>query len=416
MPSNGSAVPKEYRFNLAPELIRSFSDPHNHELTIHHAYIPVRSFAHGRMPDKVNPRSHEKLAGRVPEAIEESVKKWPQWFHILNRGLLVLAEKAWYDNRTKTFHVFIATEDENGLADGATTDRVLEKVKNGVSLATFESLSDDEMPEYLKDAFVHVEVISGQMGDMLVPLTEARNTSVQVKAFSIENLGGGFDWLKDVVEASEFRGRVRYKENDQEPVDVRTVLGLLTLFHPKWNDLQREPVIAYTSKGLVLDNYRNDEWKPGYELLAPVVVDILRLYEHIYANFPEQYKEYNSRQGYGSKLGLRKEVRYAKKAIKLPLTGWETNYALPDGWLYPLLAAFRMLLVFPRSSRGKVEWLTAPQDFFDEHGHEFVGDVVEQSETLGRNPNATGKSRPLWNNLRKAMELHRMKLEVAGRI
>jgi len=413
MPSTRSSTPKEYRFHLSPESIRSFADPHNPELTIHHAYVPVRSFAHGRLPDKVNPRSHEKLTGRVPDAIEESVKKLPQWFHILNRGLLVLAEKAWYDNRTKTFHVYIATEDENGLADGATTDRVLQKVKNGASIADFESLSAEEMPDYLKDAYVHVEVISGQIGDMLVPLTEARNTSVQVKAFSIENLGGGFDWLKDVIEGSEFRGRVRYKENDPQPVDVRTVLGLLTLFHPKWNDLGREPVIAYTSKGLVLDNYRSDEWKPSYKLLAPVAVDILRLYEYIHANFLEEYKEYNLRQGTGSKLGLRKEVRYSKKPVRLPLTGWQTNYIIPDGWLYPMLAAFRMLLVFPRNGRGKVGWVTNPEDFFDTHGHEFVADVVEQSETLGRNPNATGKSRPLWNNLRKAMELHRIKLEMA---
>jgi hypothetical protein len=39
--------------------------------------------------------------------------------------------------------------------------------------------------------------------------------------------------------------------------------------------------------------------------------------------------------------------------------------------------------------------------------------VVDQSESLGRNPAATGKSRPLWNNLRKSMELHRMKIDHA---
>ena len=36
---------------------------------------------------------------------------------------------------------------------------------------------------------------------------------------------------------------------------------------------------------------------------------------------------------------------------------------------------------------------------------------MDQSESLGRNPQSTGKSRPLWNNLRKSMELNRMKLE-----
>jgi hypothetical protein len=367
------------------------------------------------MPDDINPRSHDQLGGRVPEAIENCVKNRSSWFHILNRGLLVLAEKAWYDNRTNTFHVLLAAEDEHGLADGATTDRVLLNFKREVSLADFENLSEKEIPPSLKEAHVHVEVISGDIGDMLVPLTEARNTSNAVKAFAIENLGGGFDWLKDVIEGSEFRGRVKYRENDPEPVDIRTVLGLLTLFHPKWNELGREPLIAYTSKGLVLDNYRSDEWKPDYKMLAPVVVDILRLYDYIHVNFNQQYKKYNENQGSGSKLGKRKEVRYSeKKPFKLPLTGWETHHLIADGWLYPLLAAFRLLLAFPKNGRGQVKWVTNPQDFFDKNGYEFVGDVVEQSETLGRNPNATGKSRPLWNNLRKAMELHRMKLEMAG--
>ncbi|MFQ5664718.1 MAG: AIPR family protein [Terriglobia bacterium] len=420
MSSIRNFTPKEYRFAVSPDLVRSFRDPHNPELTIHHAYIPIRSFAHGRLPDKVNPRSHEKLTGRVPQAIENSVKNFTRWFHNLSRGLLVLAEKAWYDNRAKMLHVVIGSDDENGLADGATVDRVLDRVKTAASLADFASLSEDEIPDYLKEAYVHVEILSGEIGqDMLVRLTDARNTSVQVKAFSLENLGGGFDWLKKLIEASEFRGRVRYKENDPQPVDVRSVLGLLTLFHPKWNELGREPVLAYTSKGLVLDNYRSDDWKPGYKLLEPVVVDILRLFEYIHLKFHDQYKQYNSKQGSGSKLGARKEVRYAdsdKKAFALPLTGSRTRYFIPDGWLYPLLAAFRMLIVFPKNARGQVRWIVPdPRAFFDTHGHEFVGDVVEQSETLGRNPNATGKSRPLWNNLRKAMELHRIKLEMALR-
>jgi hypothetical protein len=108
----------------------------------------------------------------------------------------------------------------------------------------FEKLGEHEIPSNLKEAFVHLEVISGGLNEMLVPLTRARNTSNQVKEFAIENLGGGFDWLKEVIENSQFRGRVRYRENDPEPVDVRTVLGILTLFHPKWNELGKEPVIV----------------------------------------------------------------------------------------------------------------------------------------------------------------------------
>lgn len=416
MPSASATPSREYRFSVSPDLVRSFDDPHIEGLHIHHAYVKIRTFPHGKLPDDVNPRSHENPTGRVPSLIEDSLKDHPKWFHILNRGLLVIAQRCWYDNKTQTFHVLIDSPDAGGLADGATTDRVLAKAKRVATLADFESLTEREIPEHLKEAFVHVEVISGEFDDMLVPLTGARNTSNQVKEFALENLGGGFDWLKEVVEASEIRGHVRYRENDPEPVDVRTVLGLLTLFHPKWNEEGKEPVVAYTNKGAILDYYREPEWRASFESLRPVVVDILRLFDYVHVRFPDQYEKYKNNQGIGSKLGARKEVKYAngkRKPFKLSLTNQETRYFIPDGWLYPLLASFRMLLVFPKSGRGQVKWLTEPEAFYDKNGHELVGDIVEQSESLGRNANATGKSRPLWNNLRKAMELHRMKLDRA---
>jgi AIPR protein len=415
MASNvNTAGPREFRFKVSSNNIRSLKDPHNENLQIHHAYIPVRTFAHGKLPDNVNPRSHENVTGRVPEAIEDSLRERSKWFHLLNRGLVVVAQKAWYDNRSQMFHIVISSDDENGLADGATTDRVVAKVKKSISLADFDTLDEAEIPTFLRDAFVHVEVISGEIGDMLVPLTGARNTSNQVKEFSLENLGGGFDWIKDVLEHSEFRGRVRYKENDPEPVDVRTVLGLLTLFHPKWTQLAKEPVIAYTGKGAILDLYRDEEWRPGYESLRAVLVDILGLYEYLHLEFPQQYEKYKDSLGTGSKLGARKEVRYTEgRSHTLPLTGKKTKYLIPDGWLYPLAGAFRILLEVPKNGRGHAKWVTNPRAFFDKFGHEFIADIVEQSESLGRNPQSTGKSRPLWNNLRKSVELHRLKLAQA---
>ena len=69
-----NTFPREYRFKVSQDCIRSFKDPHNPELQIHHVYLPVREFAHGLLPDDVNPRSHEKVTGRVPNLIETSLK------------------------------------------------------------------------------------------------------------------------------------------------------------------------------------------------------------------------------------------------------------------------------------------------------------------------------------------------------
>jgi hypothetical protein len=67
-----------YRFKISQD-----KDPHNPELQIYHVYIPVSEFAHGRLPDKVNPRSHEDPSGRIPELIAGSLKENPTWFHLL---------------------------------------------------------------------------------------------------------------------------------------------------------------------------------------------------------------------------------------------------------------------------------------------------------------------------------------------
>ena len=398
--------PHEYRLPVTQDLVRSVKSPHSNleHLTIMHAMVKVSDFPNGEIPDKVNPRCHEKIkmTSRVPEAIEDTLQNDPEFFHLLNRGCLIICKKAWYDNQTKTLHFLIENEDEHGMVDGATTDRVLARLKQQVSKADFSTLKDSEIPDCYKEAYLHVEIIAGDIDAALrVSLADARNTSEQVKEFSLLDLDNKFDWLKDILESSELRGRIRYRENDTQPVDVRTVLALLTLFHPMWSkDGEKDPIVAYTGKGAILDNYKKPEWIEGYKKLTPVVVDILKLYDYIHVKFQEQYMKCS---GSHSKLGRRREVRYitdAKKAKELPITRTKTQYVLPDGWLYPLLAAFRVLLDWPTSGRAQVKWIQDPFKYFDANGAELVSDIIDQSEELAHNPNAAGKSQRLWRGLR----------------
>lgn len=352
------------------------------------------------------------MTSRIPEAIEDTLVERPELFHLLNRGCLILAKKAWYDNQNRMLHFVVESEEENGMVDGATTDRVLHELKKQASNADFESLKENEIPDHFKEAYIHLEIIAGDVEqDLRLKLADARNTSEQVKEFSLQDLGGNFDWLKDnILEKSEFRGKIRYRENDSKPVDIRIVLALLTLFHPNWNKINRDPIIAYTGKGGVLDLYTKKDdlnWRDGYEKLTPVVLDILKLYDHVHVEFQTAYKAAYGADGSRAQLGKRKEVHFINKSTKakeLPLTGNRTQYVLADGWLYPLLASFRMLLEWPKAGRGEVKWKTDPFKFFSEHGSELVYFLVERSEELGRNPNATGKSKGVWGGLKIMVE------------
>jgi hypothetical protein len=399
----------EYSIQTGVDTVRVFTDPHNSKLNIIHAYVPIRNFPSGQVSDDINPRSHEKLPNRLANTIEDSLKNNPQFFHLLNRGVLVLADKARYDNLTETLSFTVSDAHQNGMADGATTDRVLARIKT--EIPEFDKLKLENIPEYLQDANVHVEIISGDIGGMLVDLASARNTSVQVKEFALENLGGGFDWLKSSLQGTEFENRIRFRENDSQPVDVRQILGLLTLFHPKWSQEKREPIIAYSNKGDVLDHFRDKEWKDGYRSLEKVTVDILRMYDYINVNFQKRYEEYKVQIGSKARLGMRKEVRFKDTGFYvLPLSQQKTQYLIPDGWLYPILGSFRMLLKY-NSPPGFAEWLLDPFRFFDGIGSNLIADVVEESEAMNHNAASVGKSRPLWNSLRKSVEMRRLNIQ-----
>jgi hypothetical protein len=403
MSTSVSSYPREYRIRVSQEMIRSFPDPHNSDVRIIHAYVKVADFPHSKMPDEINPRRHEKLTGRIPKDIKESIEDGPYQFHLLNRGLLIIAQKTWYDNKQGILHIVIDKESDGGLADGATTDRVIGDLKKSVSNTDFELLKPEEIPSYLQDSYVHIEIISGVNGEILIPLTAARNTSLQVKEFALEDLGHGYDVLKKVFEESRYKNKIRYRENDIQPVDIRNVLALLTLFHPRWDIKGGEPVIAYSAKGSVLKYYQDEDWKEGYLGLAPVAVDILDFYVYVQVHFHQQYQK---AFGNKSKLGKRKEVRYTEgKTISIPYTSDKIKYGIADGWLYPLVAAFRPLLIWPKNVRGNVEWMMRPEECFDKYGNILLPMLIEYSENMGRNANATGKSKFLWTSLRDKVSL-----------
>jgi hypothetical protein len=147
------------------------------------------------LPDDINPRSHEDVSGRIPQAIERSLLENPTDFHLLNRGELILAQTCRYDNHNKTLEITIESREDRGLADGATTDRVIAQAEDEASRRN-SPYSPEQVADSLGKAFVHIEVIAGNVREKLVRLAGARNASNQVKEFALENLGGGFDWLE----------------------------------------------------------------------------------------------------------------------------------------------------------------------------------------------------------------------------
>lgn len=330
-----------------------------------------------------------------------------------------VTKEATYDARSEKLSIEIPDADRYGMVDGATTDRTLARLKKHLieniqttepNVQSFEQLKLDELPPYMKDAVVRVEIIAGNVDDLIVPLAGARNTSKQVEEFTLQNLDGAFTWIKEAIEKTEFKDKIRFREAELDaPFEVRKLLSLLTLFHPRWTTEGEEPTVAYTAKGQVLNQYLTPEWRAGYVALKDVLPDILRLYDWIGARFTDNY------QGSGrGNIKNRKVIKHYKRGFHhLKLTGAKIEYHVPDALIYPILAAFRALLEFPNG--GPARWQVSPVKidpfkFWDEVGRTMVDDVMSTAKTLKDNPLQVGKFKGLWKNLHKTVEMRKLRL------
>jgi hypothetical protein len=386
-------------------------------VTICHLYPTLSSWIGREAPDDVNPRSHEEgaLTGSVPRAIEQTIKDSPDDFYLANRGETILAESISFDPETQVVSIALTDHSgdsaRHGVADGGTTDAIIAKVQREVAElcgAEFRGLTVEQLPTFLRNARVHLEVIVGlEDRDRIMRLVQGRNTSRQVKLWTIADFKGSFDWIKEILEAddSPLKGKVGYEENAAAPVNILEVLAILTLFHPMYDSKGKAPTIAYSSKGRMDQRLTDQQAAPGYRMLAPILREILRLHDHVYSNFHAKYREAVP----GGRLGRRgknDDRVFPKNPRVLPLTGVTSQYVIPTGVLYPLLASLRALIRFPKEGdAGGATWRIDPFEFFDRNGAELMENVISQLDVLQNNPQTMGKTKTVYTALHDRVRL-----------
>jgi len=425
MRTNSASAPvKSIAFSIDKEHYRRIEvEP---GVTICHLYPTLIAWVGREAPDDVNPRSHEEKAitGSVPKAIEQTIRENPDDFYLANRGETILAQSVSFDPDKQRIEVVLTDYSgesaRHGVADGGTTDAVISRIQKEIAdshKVEYRNLTADQVPQYLRNARVHLEVIVGlEDRDRIARLVQGRNTSRQVKPWTIADFKGSFDWIKDILEANEsqFKGKIGYEENAAAPVNILEVLAILTLFHPMYDAKGKAPTVAYSSKGRMDRRLTDKDAEPGYRVLSPVLRDILRLHDYVYANFHAKYKEAVP----GGKLGRRGKTDdrvFPKSAKTLPLTGLGTQYQVPTGVLYPLLGSLRALVRFPKDGKKSgASWRVDPFEFFDKSGGELMENLIAQLEFVQNNPQTMGKTKPVYTALHDRARLLVAEIEHAG--
>ena len=336
-------------------------------------------------PMDTNPRE-QKMTTNVAKKIKESLLNTSELnFFLLNRGILLSAKDVSYSNYSNEMTISFEDPELHGNVDGGHTYKTILQFRDQL----------DKGQQYVK-----IEILTGIEG-IFQSLAAARNTSVQVQDKSIAELEDRFDIIKNTLANENYISRVFFKENDAGDIDVADLLAILNMFNiSRYNGMTSFPINSYSSKKKCIDLYISDHKEYGesaenpYVKMMHIMPDIFRLYDAIEVGMNRFYRQKNPGGRYGATKGV--QVPKAGQEIRSKFLSNEMEAASPNGFIYPILGAFRALV---EEKDGKYCWKTNPFAVLEKVGAELVESTVSMSRSLGNNPQSVGKEANIWKTL-----------------
>lgn len=388
----------------------------------HQFDVPVRDLDRLHIYSGANPRKHPKVKSRVARQIRQSLLNEdtvPDAFHLAHLGITVIAtEFSKVDGREDTYKLKFRVDDSDEPQDG---------IVNGLhTLAVIEDLLASGM-EISPSQYVSFTVITGipaEERSTIVPfIAKGRNTVLQVKDESIDNLMKRFSTLQDEISPLPYVDKIGWEESADTPYDVLDVLAIMTalnpILYPNENGDSGEithPIIAADHKRACLKRFEEDT--QAYNKLAHLLPDMLHLYDLVRSDARDRYNE----TGKG-KRGGRLRVMTSRKnrqtgkatddALFFPFLrvgrsyGKHGTYELTYSATFAILASFRNFVV--EGEDGTYGWnggFEAVLRAWRTLGAELVITCQDTAETLPEHKMAVllGRNRPLWNGLHKIVK------------
>lgn len=374
---------------VPPPHVRKLQDPTNPGVSRSIGYC-----AFERLPFKIpmdpNPRqpTEKSLRSSLAEDIRTTAMEARGLFHLINAGIFVLAESVEFNNDKGLLTFVVDTSKGQGLYNGGHTLKIIEElVHNG-----FNQIDDPRQRQYC-----NFDIQVGVEAKHLSDIAEGRNSTVPLKQKTLADYQDKFDWVKESLRAKPYRDKIGYVESHDKPEDIERIICRLTAVNSLLYDKDNQPIPAYTSKKRCFDMFIDEPAK--YRPLAPILPDILEFYEHLLIKAREYYLELVPGGKFVQWEGAVKQLK--RTTDVLPLTGEEVEYRIAEGWMIPLLAAFRALV---QVKDGKAGWLVRPEVIYKRVGGRLIRILYETHTTLGKNPNAVGKYENVYRQLYAEVE------------
>jgi len=160
------------------------------------------------------------------------------------------------------------------------------------------------------------------------------------------------------------------------------------------------PISSYSFKKKCIDFYISDHKQYGettenpYMKMAKIMPDIFKLYDAIEVGMNKFYRQKNPSGRYGATKGV--VVPRVGQQLQSKFLKNELDVASPNGFLYPILGAFRALV---EEKNGIYCWKKSPFAVLEKVGADLVESTVSMSRSLGNNPQSVGKDPNIWKTL-----------------
>ena len=404
--SGGLSSRRPFTFVIATNEYRSLPIPSLDGAKVGDCFVEVMA-----LPDRldefmeVNPRvpnrsQKDVLTGPVVKGITQTLTESPDDMAIKNQGIYLLVEDVEFlrsPGGAGKLKITLADPNRHGIVNGGHTYAA---IRDAIDNA------DDVARASLARAHVRLHLLQGIDESKVAEIAEGLNRSKQVDDPSLANLKGHFDRIREVLEGKPGAETIAYHQGGPGETYVTEVLVILELFNCERFDRKRHPHYLLNRSKSALEFYKRDldERPSPSEVLVPKLPEILVLSDLIKKHTPEAAKRIGFEFG-RMKIGKARAGSQTNRNVPLPFLGERMTHHVPNGWLYPMLAAFRANVDWDLHHR-RFEWKVPLTELVPQVIDDLVRVCVIEHRDNNLPPDKVGKRESTYVQCYDKVQLH----------
>lgn len=349
---------------------------------------------------EVNPRVPNRtkkgiLAGPVAKGILETLRDTPEEMVLKNQGIYLLVDNANFEHGK--LQLSFNDVQKHGIVNGGHTYAAIREAVDNASAVELEQLNL---------AYVRLHIFEGIDKDFVPEIAEGLNRSKQVDDPSLVNLQGEFEIIRRALKGTKGSDSIAYHQGDKGDIYISELLVYLNLFNVRRFSERKHPNALYNRQALGLKYFIEDMTGHKATTLALIerLPDFLWLADSIRKLTPAAARKNGFRFGALKQVDSNEKPKARKERnVYLPFIAENVQYRVPNGWLYPMLSAFRANL---RLEGATLTWRVPIEQLLPQIIDELVGVCVVEHRDNNMRPELIGKRESAYGQCYTKMQLY----------